>query len=94
MSDLAVERRMLIDDTRKDSDGNKIFRVLPWQIVTYDNTGINNSPISGLEPVSVNVSGVVVDNRTDLEITGIDFIEEGTLFSQTNTGGEPMLPIA
>ena len=90
MADLALERRMLIDDTRRDARGDKVFKVLPWQSVIYTNGA--NEKIAGLEPVSANVSGVVLDNGTDMQIRGIEFVNEGTLFTRNSTAGHTSIP--
>jgi hypothetical protein len=86
MADLALERRMLIDATRKDARGDKIFRVLPWYYVVYEG---NHAAVGGLEPVSVNVTGETINSRPDdIQVRGIQFVNEGELYNQMLTGGD------
>lgn len=94
MADLALERRMLIDDTRIDDRGEKVLKVLPWQYVVYANG------LHGLEPVDyapmrdVASSGnIIAFNHKEKEVRGIEFIDEGTMFRKLSTAGEVGLPI-
>ncbi len=86
MADLAMTRRMLIDDSRKDPNtGEKIFKVLPWDLVAYSGGG--DGVISGLEMVSIGIGDATKDNGTDREVRGIEFVNIDKAFSLTNHGG-------
>lgn len=94
MADLATERIRLQDLTAKRStDGARIVRDIPWQVVTYP------GGTSGLEPVdafpvarlSSSISATPkVD--TDKQVTGIQGMDEGTVFRYCGTGGDVSFP--
>lgn len=87
MADLASERIKLQDRTvRRPSDGARIVRVLPWQIVTYGG-------VCGLEPVDW-IRGNEGALASEKEITGIQGMDEGVLFRDTNCGGAVEFPLS
>lgn len=86
-TDLATERIKLQDITgRRPSDGARIVKVLPWQIVTY-------SGVCGLEPLDW-VRGNEVGLASEKELTGIQSMEGDKLFASTNCGGAVEFPAA
>jgi len=89
MADLATSRTMIIDDSRKDASGAKIFDVLPWEAVTY-NIGLGKQ-LHGLEPISI-VGTATQDNGTDHEVRGIEFVNGGQFAALHGVGGRTQLP--
>ena len=84
-TDLASERIKLQDlSARRPSDGARIVRVLPWQIVTY-------SGVCGLEPLDW-VRGGTGSLGSEKELTGIQSMEGDKLFVSTNCGGAVDFP--
>lgn len=89
-ADLAVERLQLQDLTRRREDGERVVKNIPWQAVTYP------GGISGLEPVDfcpgLGYGNGLTAAASDKEITGVISQRLDTLFVDTGTAGDVLLP--
>lgn len=94
-TDLALQRRLLLDNSRKNSRGQTILRPLYWYSVVYS-TG--SSTVAGLEPVDYTTmpndkdGDISAANDREKEITGFEFSERDRLTSTTFSGGDVGFP--
>lgn len=75
MADRALSRLQLVDNShRRGSDGKRLHRFLPWQLVVYP----DHSEV--IEPCDMQKT---TPTTTTKEITGILFVNENTLYKTT-----------
>jgi hypothetical protein len=91
MADLALERKMIIDDSRSDARGEQILTVLPWQYVVYDGGG-SVGKIAGLEPVDYTTFLDAARDPGEKQIRGMQSVSADSLFTIHGVAGHVSVP--
>jgi hypothetical protein len=79
VADWVDKRVQYIEERPKQSDGDRVFRMAPWQMVRIGNK-------SFMEPVDYQKAGIA---NAEKEITSVEFVDEGVFASggTMGTGG-------
>ena len=96
VADVAAFRQIQFDDQHKNSDGQKVFRRIPWDYVEYYVKGRStpSKTLGGWEPVDMTPlnqivsSGALSGNNTSKHATSIAFRDEGSMSTKVGVGGD------